>query len=81
VQANLEASGANVGIGIGSAFDLISGTMPRAPRWMQRLSLEWLFRMVLEPRRLGRRYLVEDSPFLLHLARHAARRALVRERS
>lgn len=69
IQANLGASGADVGIGVGSAFDIISGDMPRAPEWMQRLSLEWLHRLWLEPGRLWRRYLVEDSPFVIHLAR------------
>jgi N-acetylglucosaminyldiphosphoundecaprenol N-acetyl-beta-D-mannosaminyltransferase len=68
VQAHLTACGAAVGVGIGSAFDIISGDQPRAPHWMQGHGLEWLYRMILEPRRLGRRYLIEDSPFLLHLA-------------
>jgi N-acetylglucosaminyldiphosphoundecaprenol N-acetyl-beta-D-mannosaminyltransferase len=68
VQANLAACRAEVGIGIGSAFDIICGDQPRAPRWMCDHGLEWLHRMMLDPRRLGRRYLVEDSPFLLHLA-------------
>ena len=69
VQANLNACQANVGIGIGSAFDIISGAMPRAPQWMQDWGFEWLYRLWLEPKRLGRRYLVEDSPFLWHLFR------------
>jgi N-acetylglucosaminyldiphosphoundecaprenol N-acetyl-beta-D-mannosaminyltransferase len=69
VQANLAACRANVGIGIGSAFDIISGEMPRAPQWMQNWGLEWLYRLCLEPKRLWRRYLIEDSPFLWHLSR------------
>ena len=63
IQANLDPSGANVGIGVGSAFDIICGDKPRAPQWMQDSGLEWLHRLRLEPRRLGRRYLIEDSPF------------------
>ena len=70
----LECSGAAVGIGVGSAFDLISGDKPRAPRWMQNMGLEWLHRMLLEPRRLGRRYLIEDTPYLFQLARELTRR-------
>jgi len=74
VQAHLERCGASVGIGIGSAFDIICGDKPRAPQWMQRMGLEWLYRMLQEPRRLGRRYLIEDSPFLFHLAAELMRR-------
>jgi N-acetylglucosaminyldiphosphoundecaprenol N-acetyl-beta-D-mannosaminyltransferase len=74
IQAHLPKCGAGVGIGIGSAFDIISGDRPRAPRLLRDHGLEWFHRMVLEPRRLARRYLVEDSPFLLYLAAEVARR-------
>jgi len=43
-------------IGVGAAFDFISGTKPQAPRWIQHLGMEWLFRLASEPRRLWRRY-------------------------
>ena len=76
VKKNLEACGANVGIGIGSAFDIISGNKPRAPRWMQDNGLEWFHRMMMEPKRLGKRYLIDDSPFLYHLAIEIVRRKL-----
>ena len=59
--------GCGVGIGVGAAFDLVSGTTRQAPRWIQRSGLEWLFRMAVEPRRLFRRYLfVVPSVSLLH---------------
>jgi N-acetylglucosaminyldiphosphoundecaprenol N-acetyl-beta-D-mannosaminyltransferase len=48
--------GAPVLIGVGAAFDFLSGHKPQAPRWMQRSGLEWLFRLGTEPRRLWRRY-------------------------
>lgn len=80
VQANLARSGANVGIGVGSAFDIISGRNPRAPEWMQTAGLEWFYRMLQEPKRLGRRYLIEDSPFLILLPREIVRRKLTRLR-
>jgi len=51
-------------IGIGAAFDFLSGMKPQAPRWMQTLGLEWLFRLCCEPRRLWRRYLVGNTHFL-----------------
>jgi N-acetylglucosaminyldiphosphoundecaprenol N-acetyl-beta-D-mannosaminyltransferase len=74
VQANLERCSANIGIGIGSAFDIICGDKPRAPKWVQAMGLEWMQRMVLEPKRLGRRYFIEDSPFLWYLATELRRR-------
>lgn len=77
VQANLERCGAKVGIGIGSAFDIICGDKPRAPQWLQRMGLEWFQRMLQEPRRLGRRYLIEDAPFLAYLAAELMRRRLI----
>lgn len=45
-----------VAIGVGAAFDLVSGKTLQAPRWIQRSGLEWLFRLAMEPRRLFRRY-------------------------
>jgi exopolysaccharide biosynthesis WecB/TagA/CpsF family protein len=48
-----------VGLCIGASIEFLSGTRRRAPRWMQRLSIEWLFRLLSEPGRLWRRYLVE----------------------
>jgi N-acetylglucosaminyldiphosphoundecaprenol N-acetyl-beta-D-mannosaminyltransferase len=43
-------------VGVGAAFDFLSGAKPQAPRWVQRGGLEWLFRLASEPRRLWRRY-------------------------
>jgi N-acetylglucosaminyldiphosphoundecaprenol N-acetyl-beta-D-mannosaminyltransferase len=43
-------------IGVGAAFDFLSGRKPQAPRWIQRAGMEWLFRLATEPRRLWRRY-------------------------
>lgn len=51
-------------IGVGAAFDFLSGHKPQAPHWMQRSALEWLFRFLTEPRRLWRRYLVNNPLFL-----------------
>ena len=51
-------------LGIGAAFDFVAGTKPRAPVWMQRSGLEWLFRLMNEPRRLARRYLVYNAIFV-----------------
>ena len=59
---------AGVLIGVGAAFDFLSGRVRQAPRWLQRSGLEWLFRLAVEPRRLWRRYLVNNPLFLLRLA-------------
>ena len=57
-------SGAKVLLGVGAAFDLLTGRVRQAPRWMQRAGLEWFYRLVQEPRRLARRYLVNNPLFL-----------------
>jgi len=50
-------------LGVGGAFSVYAGIQKRAPSWMQRVSLEWLYRFVQEPQRLGKRYLVTNSLF------------------
>lgn len=52
-------------IGVGAAFDFLSGTKKQAPYWIQRSGFEWLFRLLHEPRRLARRYLVNNPLFLM----------------
>ena len=54
-------------VGAGAAFDFLSGAKPQAPRWMQHSGLEWLFRLVCEPRRLWKRYLVGNSLFIYYV--------------
>lgn len=56
-------------IGVGAAFDFHAGTIRRAPLLMQRIGFEWLYRLVREPRRLWRRYLLRAPKFLLLLLR------------
>ena len=55
-------------IGIGAAFDLLTGRVRQAPRWMQSAGLEWLFRLSQEPRRLAKRYLVNNPLFIAKAA-------------
>src|SRR5690606_16417580 len=55
---------APISIGIGGTFDLIAGRIKRAPVWMQRSGTEWVWRLCQEPKRLWKRYLVEDVKFL-----------------
>lgn len=56
-------------LGVGAAFDYLAGTLPRPPSWMQGVGLEWFFRLLIEPRRLWRRYLRNNPRFLLQFAR------------
>jgi N-acetylglucosaminyldiphosphoundecaprenol N-acetyl-beta-D-mannosaminyltransferase len=56
-------------IGVGAAFDFHAGTVRQAPAWMQQLCLEWLFRLLIEPRRLWKRYLLNNPLFILALAK------------
>ena len=67
IYEELEALGVPVCIGIGGVLNFITGRIPRAPQMLQRAGLEWLFRLVLEPRRLWRRYLVEDTQALMRV--------------
>lgn len=61
-------------MGVGGSFDVLAGELSRAPKLAQRLGLEWLFRLVQEPRRLFARYLVTNTRFLLLLVAGSLRR-------
>jgi len=60
-------------VGVGAAFDYHAGTLRRAPTWMQDRGLEWLYRLMKEPRRLWRRYLTTNTIFVLRIARQFLR--------
>ncbi len=60
-------------LGIGISLSFLSGEVRRAPRWVQRLGLEWLHRLIQEPRRLARRYIIHGLPFSVSLLAGAAR--------
>jgi N-acetylglucosaminyldiphosphoundecaprenol N-acetyl-beta-D-mannosaminyltransferase len=57
-----------IAMGVGCVFDLLAGSKRRAPLWMQQAGLEWAYRLVNEPQRLWRRYLLNDLPMLARLA-------------
>jgi N-acetylglucosaminyldiphosphoundecaprenol N-acetyl-beta-D-mannosaminyltransferase len=61
-------------IGVGAAFDFHAGLVPQAPAAMQRLGLEWAFRLAQEPRRLWRRYLRYNPRFVAGFAKQYLRR-------
>jgi N-acetylglucosaminyldiphosphoundecaprenol N-acetyl-beta-D-mannosaminyltransferase len=60
-------------LGVGAAFDFYAGTLRRAPRYMRRAGLEWLYRLSQEPRRLWKRYLVTNSLFIRYALTDALR--------
>ena len=73
IRSNLATLDVPIAMGVGCAFDLLAGDVRRAPHWMRRGGLEWLWRLAQEPARLWRRYLLEDGPLVLRLAFAALR--------
>ena len=65
-----------VGVGIGLSF--VCGDVARAPHWMQTTGLEWIHRLLMEPRRLFKRYVMHDAPFAVRLLSHSAWQGAVR---
>jgi len=73
-ERHRDALGVPVILGVGGSFDVLAGFIRRAPGWMQRAGLEWLWRLGMEPRRLFRRYLVTNTIFLARTAVEVLRR-------
>jgi N-acetylglucosaminyldiphosphoundecaprenol N-acetyl-beta-D-mannosaminyltransferase len=67
-------------IGVGAAFDFIAKTKPQAPIWMQQQGLEWLFRLITEPRRLWSRYLLNNPHFVILVTIQILKDYLVRKK-
>jgi N-acetylglucosaminyldiphosphoundecaprenol N-acetyl-beta-D-mannosaminyltransferase len=64
MHSNRDQLNASVLLGVGQAFNIHTGHLARAPRWMRDHGLEWLFRLMVEPRRLWKRYLVTNTSFM-----------------
>jgi len=73
IASNIENAGVRLALGVGGSFDHVSGLARRAPLWMQRIGLEWLYRLLREPRRMWRRYLIGNSVFIWLIARQRFR--------
>jgi exopolysaccharide biosynthesis WecB/TagA/CpsF family protein len=80
LDEHLPATGARIGMGVGAFLDFSAGAVPRAPRWMNRHGIEWLYRLAHEPRRLASRYLIGNPKFLVRAARES-RSARIAERA
>ena len=65
IARHLDRLNVPVCIGVGALFDYLSGRVTRAPRWMLDLGLEWVFRLLLEPERMWKRYLIGNLKFIL----------------
>ena len=69
IARNLTDRHCTLPIAVGALLDFLSGAVPRAPAWVRRLRLEWLFRLIVEPGRLWRRYIVGNPLFLARVLR------------
>jgi exopolysaccharide biosynthesis WecB/TagA/CpsF family protein len=69
IARNLTDKHCTLPIAVGALLDFLSGAVPRAPAWVRRLRLEWLFRLIVEPGRLWRRYIVGNPLFLARVLR------------
>lgn len=70
IQDHVRPMNIPVAIGIGGSLDILAGEFKRAPQYVQRLGLEWAYRLAQEPRRLARRYIVGNTLFLFYLVRY-----------
>jgi N-acetylglucosaminyldiphosphoundecaprenol N-acetyl-beta-D-mannosaminyltransferase len=64
MEEQWDRMGVGMGIGVGGSFDVLAGLRARAPAWVQKTGLEWMFRLIQEPRRLFRRYLLTNTQFV-----------------
>lgn len=69
IENHWDELGVELAIPVGGSFDVIAGATRRAPVWLQRIGMEWFFRLMQEPRRLWKRYLVTNTQFIFHLLR------------
>ena len=65
-------------LGVGAAYDFIAGEKKHAPRWVQEIGMEWLFRLMSEPKRLWRRYLSTNPRFIWHFGKQLLKNKLVK---
>ncbi len=78
LERNLEATGAIVGMGVGGLFDFYSGSIPRAPLWLREIGGEWIYRLIQEPSRMWRRYLLGNWSFLYRIVAEKFRGANIK---
>ena len=69
IDAQWDNLGVTIAIPVGGSFDVIAGLRTRAPLWVQRIGMEWSWRLVQDPKRLFKRYLVTNGQFIFYIAR------------
>jgi exopolysaccharide biosynthesis WecB/TagA/CpsF family protein len=69
LDRHLAATGARLGVTVGAFFDFQAGVIPRAPSWMNKIGLEWMHRLAVEPRRLWKRYLLGNPLFVTRVVK------------
>ena len=71
----MESLGVPFAMGVGGSFDVVAGHVRRAPVWVQRIGCEWVYRVVQEPRRMWKRYLVGNTTFVWLTLKELLRRS------
>jgi N-acetylglucosaminyldiphosphoundecaprenol N-acetyl-beta-D-mannosaminyltransferase len=74
LAANLPRLGTPFAMGVGGSFDVVAGTIKRAPVWVQKIGCEWMYRVAQEPRRMWKRYLVGNTMFMWLTAKEMVKR-------
>ena len=69
IEQQWQRLGVQLAIGVGGSFDVLAGLRDRAPEWMQKIGMEWFYRLVQEPGRLWKRYLVTNTGYVLLVLR------------
>lgn len=72
IYGQRDAMGVGVCVGVGGSFDVVAGQTKRAPEVMQKMGMEWAFRLAMEPKRMFKRYAVGNTKFLWYLAKDRA---------
>jgi len=77
IRNHLHEVNVPVSVGVGGVFDVLAGNLGRAPEWVQGIGLEWVYRLAMEPRRLWKRYILQDIPTLTRVGFAASRQRLL----
>jgi N-acetylglucosaminyldiphosphoundecaprenol N-acetyl-beta-D-mannosaminyltransferase len=73
IEKHLKDTGARVAMGVGGLFDFYSGRISRAPEWIREIGMEWVYRLIQEPGRLWKRYIIGNGLFLLRVLKDRVR--------
>jgi N-acetylglucosaminyldiphosphoundecaprenol N-acetyl-beta-D-mannosaminyltransferase len=80
IHSQLKNTGVSFAMGVGGSFDVFAGKTKRAPLWMQKIGLEWFYRLIQEPKRMFGRYFKTNSVFLWMLVKEKVKRSISRKK-